>query len=123
MLVSANYEDLIDAKMAIEHLGETKPSIYHKFLNIIELTRKLNFGYQYMGSLLMDEDPSEFKPVGKDDYVLSVYQKEIEELKKDEKFSELKQLLKEYEQVSYANISKLALGNPPRELAGPTVIH
>ncbi|PLS02222.1 hypothetical protein [Neobacillus cucumis] len=123
MLVSANYEDLIDAKMAIEHLSETKPSIYHMFLNIIELTRKLNFGYQYMGALLMDEDPSEFKPVGQDDYVLSVYQEEIEKLKKDEKFSELKQLLKEYEQVSYANISKLALGNPPRELAGPTVIH
>jgi len=123
MLVSANYEDLLDAKMAIENLSETKPSIYHMFLNIIELTRQLNFGYQYMGALLMEEDPSEFKPVGQDDYVFSVYQEEIEKLKRDEKFSELKQLLKEYQQVSYANISKLALGKPPRELAGPTVIH
>jgi hypothetical protein len=123
MLVSANYDDLIDAKMAIEHLSETKPSIYHMFLNIIELTRHLNYGYQYMGALLMDEDPSEFKPMGQDDYVLSVYHHEIEKLKKDEKFPEVKQLLKEVQQVSYANTSKLALGDPPKELAGPTVIH
>ncbi|MGG1679565.1 hypothetical protein ACIFOT_28170 [Neobacillus sp. NRS-1170] len=123
MLVSANYDDLNDAKMAIEHLGQTKPSIYYMFLNIIELTRQLNYGYQYMGALLMDEDPSEFKPAGQDEYVLSVYQKEIEKLKGDQKFYELKQLLKEYQQVSYANISKLALGNPPKELAGPTIIH
>ncbi|MFC3886329.1 hypothetical protein ACFOU2_23710 [Bacillus songklensis] len=123
MLVSANYDDLKDAKIAIENLSETKPSIYHIFLNIIELTRQLNYGYQYMGALLMDEDPSEFKPIGPDDYVLSVYHQEIEKLKKDEKFPELKKLLKEYKQVSYANISKLALGEPPKELAGPTVIH
>lgn len=123
MLVSANYEDLIDAQMAIENLGETRPSIYQMFINIIELTRQLNYGYQYMGALLMDEDPSEFKPAGQDDYILSVYQQEIEKLKRNEKFCELKQLLKEYEQVSYTNISKLALGNPPKELAGPTVIH
>lgn len=123
MLVTANYDDLKYAKIAIENLCATKPSIYQKFLNIIELTRRFNYGYEYMGSLLMDEDSSHFKPIAQDDYVLSVYHQEIDKLKNDPKFLEIKQLLKEYHPVSYANISKLALGENPIELAGPTVIH
>lgn len=123
MLVTPNIDDLKEAKIAIENLSETKPSIYHMFLHIIELTRRFNYGYQYMGALLMDEETREFEPLKQDDYVLSVYHHEIEKLKKDEKFPELKQLLKKYQQVSYANISKLALGEPPKGLTGPTVIH
>lgn len=56
MLVSANYDDLMDAKLAIKNLSTTEPSIYQMFLNIVELTRQLNYGYQYMGKLLMDEE-------------------------------------------------------------------
>ena len=123
MLVSANYDDLKDAKNAMDNLSATKPSIYQQFLNIIELTRQLNFGYEYMGALIMDEDSSQFKPTAQDNYVLSIYHQEIEKIKKDEKFNEIKQLLKEYQQVSYANISKLALGRNPKELTGPTVVH
>jgi hypothetical protein len=54
---------------------------------------------------------------------MSVYHREIEKLKTDEKFSELKQVLNKYKQVSYINISKLALGENPKELVGPTLIH
>jgi hypothetical protein len=76
-----------------------------------------------MGSLIMDEDPSKFQPNAQDDYVLSVYQREIEKLKTDNRFFDLKHLLKTYKPVSYVNISKLALGENPRALVGPTVIH
>ncbi|AZU60568.1 hypothetical protein [Neobacillus mesonae] len=123
MLVSANYDDLKNAKLAIENLSVTDPSIYQMFLNIVELTRQLNYGFQYMGALLMDEDPSEFQPMDQDDYVLSIYHREIKNLKDHSKFSDLKRFLKEYHQLSYANISKLAMGQNPKELAGPTVIH
>ncbi|MED4206953.1 hypothetical protein [Neobacillus mesonae] len=123
MLVSANYDDLKNAKLAIESLSVTDPSIYQMFLNIVELTRQLNYGFQYMGALLMDEDPSEFQPMDQDDYVLSIYHREIENLKDHKRFSDLKRFLKEYHQLSYANISKLAMGQNPKELAGPTVIH
>lgn len=57
MLVSSGFDELNDAKMAIENFNETEPSIYQKFLNIIHLTRQFQNGYQYMGALLMDEDP------------------------------------------------------------------
>ncbi|MGC4378378.1 hypothetical protein WD019_15855 [Fictibacillus sp. Mic-4] len=123
MLIASSYDELKNAQLAIEKLNATKPSIHKKFLNVIRLTRQLQFGYQFMGSLLMDEEPGKFQPRCQDDYVLSIYRQEIEKLKTDERFSELKQLLDSYKQISYANISKLALGEEPAALVGPTVIH
>ncbi|MFF2447163.1 hypothetical protein ACFVSW_08660 [Neobacillus sp. NPDC058068] len=122
MLTTSSYNQLKSAQIAIGKLNSTKPSIYRKFINIIKLTRQLQFGYQYMGSLIMDEDPGKFNPRSQDDYVLSVYYREIENLKTDIKFLELKQLLKTYKQISYANISKLALGENPEALVGPTLV-
>jgi hypothetical protein len=122
MLTTSSYNQLKNAQIAIEKLNVTKPSIYRKFINIIKLTRQLQFGYQYMGSLIMDEDPVKFNPTFQDDYVLSVYYREIENLKTDKKFLDLKQLLKTYKQLSYANISKLALGENPTALVGPTLV-
>jgi hypothetical protein len=122
MLTTSSYNQLKNAQIAIEKLNVTKPSIYRKFINIIKLTRQLQFGYQYMGSLIMDEDPVKFNPMFQDDYVLSVYFREIENLKTDKKFLDLKQLLKTYKQLSYANISKLALGENPTALVGPTLV-
>lgn len=123
MVTESNYTQLKDAQIAIEKLHVTKPSIYKKFINIVKLTRQLHCGYQYMGSVIMGENPSDFYPESLDDYIMSVYHREIEKLKTDEKFSELKQVLNRYKQVSYVNISKLALGENPRELVGPTLIH
>jgi hypothetical protein len=122
MVIASSYDELKNVQNAIENLNKTKPSIYRKFVNIIKLTRQFQYGYQYMGSLIMDEDPSKFHPASQDDYVLSIYHMEIEKLKTDNKFLELKQLLKTYKQVSYVNISKLALGENPKALVGPTLI-
>lgn len=122
MVIASSYNELKNALTAIENLNTKKPSIYQKFIRIIKLTRQFQYGYQYMGSLLMDEDTSEFHPKSQDEYVLSVYHGEIEKMKSDDKFSDLKLLLKAYKQVSYANISKLALGESPGALVGPTVV-
>lgn len=122
MLTTSSYNELKNAQIAIEELNAKKPSIFRKFINIIKLTRQLQFGYQYMGSLIMDEDPDKFNPMSQDDYILSVYYREIENLKTDKKFLDLKELLKTYKQLSYANISKLALGENPVELVGPTLV-
>lgn len=122
MLTTSSYDQLKNAQMAIGKLKDAKPSIYRKFINIIKLTRQLQFGYQYMGALIMDEDPGKFNSTSKDDYVLSVYYREIENLKTDKKFLDLQQLLKTYKQLSYANISKLALGEKPETLVGPTIV-
>lgn len=122
MVLSSSYNELKNAQIAIENFIATKPSIYQKFLNIIKLTRQFQYGYQYMGSLIMEEDDSKFRPSSQDEYVLSVYQTEIEKLKKDHKFFDLKELLNNYKKISYVNISKLVLGENPQALVGPVVI-
>ena len=122
MLVAPCLNELVTTKKAIEKLNETKPTLFRKFMNIIQLTRQLQFGYQFMGTLLMDEDPSGYYPSFKDDYVLSVYKREIENLKKDTRFQDLQQLLASYKKISYSNICKLALGINPKVLVGPTLI-
>ncbi|MFC4802261.1 hypothetical protein ACFPA1_23415 [Neobacillus sp. GCM10023253] len=119
MVIVSSYKELKNVQTAIEKLNA---SIYQKFINIVKLTRQFHYGYQYMGSLLMDEDSSHYEPATQDEYVLSVYYGEIEKLKTDNKFRDLKQLLNNYKQLGYVNISKLALGENPQALVGPTLI-
>lgn len=64
-----------------------------------------------------EEDAADrFQPQGKADYVLAVYKREIDQLKPDRKIQELKQFLAANRQVSYAHLSKLALGMKPEGL-------
>jgi hypothetical protein len=122
MVIESSYDELKRVQTAIDNFKATEPSTYQKFINIINLTRQLQFDYQYMGSLLTEEDASSYQPITNTNYVLSVYRSEIEKLKIDNKFIDLKQLLNKYKKVSYSNISKLALGENPKALVGPTVI-
>lgn len=122
MLTTPSLFDLQRAKSDIESFKTESPSLFQKFMNSIVLTRQLQYGYQYMGCLVMDEDADGFCPTSQDDYVLFVYRKEVEKLKADSKVQELQKLLGTYKQISYANICKLALGINPRSLVGPAVV-
>ncbi|MCM3759914.1 hypothetical protein M3212_03825 [Alkalihalobacillus oceani] len=120
MLTVSSYQEVHTAKEAIERFRQAKPGLFQKFLNVIHLTRQLQYGYQYMGALIMEENAAEqFQPQAQADYVLAVYKREIEQLKADSKIQELKQFLAANRQVSYAHLSKLALGIEPEGLIGP----
>ncbi|WP_337019879.1 hypothetical protein, partial [Oceanobacillus massiliensis] len=82
----------------------------------------LQFKYQYMGCLIMDEEPGKFCPDIQADYVVNVYQQEIEKLKADSKIVELKKFLSEYSQIGYRNLCRLVIGENPRVLVGPQVV-
>lgn len=112
----------MNAKSAIEELKATKPTLYKRFVHIIHLTRQMQFKFQYMGCLIMDEDPSKFRPKFLDDYVLIVYQNEIEKLKADNQVLELKQLLAVYKMVGYAKLCELVMGKNPEVLVGPAIV-
>lgn len=122
MLVTSSIDELLQEQDAIEELKRTKPTCYQRFLNIIRLTRQLQFGFQYMGCLLMDEDTEAFRPTSPDDYVLSVYQQEINRLKADGIAEELHTLLDSSKPLSYSVICKLMLGENPKTLVGPAVV-
>lgn len=72
MLVTSSFSDLMKAKGEIEELKTSMPTVYNKFLHVIHLTRQMHFKFQYMGCLIVDEEPSEFLPNVQDDYVLSL---------------------------------------------------
>lgn len=122
MLVNSSIHELLDAQQSIEAFRKNEPIIYKKVMHMIYLTRQLQFGYQYMGCLLMDENPDKFQPVIQDEYILSVYQQEIEKLKQDKMVHDLKQLLSSYKQISYYVMCQLMLGTNPKLLVGPTVV-
>ncbi|MGP7818835.1 hypothetical protein [Niallia sp. 01092] len=122
MLVTSSFSELMNAKSEIDELKETMPIIYDNFLHVINLTRQLQFKFQYMGCLIMDEEPNEFLPNVQDDYVLALYQREIEKLKVESKFLDLKRLLADYEKIGYANLSALVMGKSPEVLVGPKVV-
>ncbi|MGY0693903.1 hypothetical protein ACW2QC_14130 [Virgibacillus sp. FSP13] len=122
MLATSSINELLCAQREIENFKMAKPALFQKFMNAIHLTRQLQYGFQYLGCLILDENPSEFRPDAQDDYVLSVYQQEIEKLKEDSKAHDLKQLLSTYQQIGYGKICKLALGINPKVLVGPAVV-
>lgn len=122
MLVHSSIDNLLQAQEAIEKLKQKKPTRYQHFLNIIRLTRQLQFGFQYMGRLLMGEEPETSGGDSSEDYVLTVYKREINKFKANGTAEELHTLLDACKPLSYAAICKLMLGESPRTLVGPAVV-
>ncbi|UOQ83614.1 hypothetical protein [Gracilibacillus salinarum] len=122
MIVTSSFQDLHVVKTDLAKLQNNYPNQFTKFINAIKLTRQLQYGFQYMGCLIMGEDAYRFLPQAQISYVLSIYEREMEKLKKDAEFSEVRQLLSDHKQISYDNICKLALGNKPEFLVGPVLV-
>ncbi|SFA95205.1 hypothetical protein SAMN04488072_104108 [Lentibacillus halodurans] len=122
MLISANAQELQRVKQAIERLKENEPVQYQQFKNVINLTRQLQYSFQYLGCLIMNDDPREFEPRLQDGYVLSIYKNEIENLKQKQPIDAVQELLAAYKRVSYDHICKLVLGENVDMLAGPMVV-
>lgn len=113
--------DLEQVCQALENLEKNYPNIHKKLVELVYLTRALNFKFQYMGALLMDKDPAEFTPNSVHDSVLRLYDRELQALKDDPDFSELEQIIHKFAQTGFTNISHLLLGTNPESLVGPTV--
>lgn len=113
--------DLEQVCQALENLKKNYPNIHKKLVEMVYLTRALNFKFQYMGALLMDKDPSEFIPNSVHDSVLRLYNRELQALKDDSDFHELQQIISKFAQTGFTNISHLLLGTEPESLVGPTV--
>src|SRR4051794_27380176 len=114
MLITSSFSDLMEAQRNIEAFKENKPSQYKKFLNLIHLTHQLQFTYQYMGRLVMDEDAKAFEPSNPNEYVLDVYQREVEKLKKDNTLEELKKFMSSCKKIGYTNLAELICGKNPK---------
>ncbi|AZU64142.1 hypothetical protein [Neobacillus mesonae] len=122
MLTLSNINELNTAKAELNVFQRNHPELFGKFIDMIYLTRALHFKYQYMGCLLMDEEPGENTPDFVYGSVLRLYKKEIQQLKNEAEIQSLKDILAQYKQNGYAKLSLLALGQNPETLVGPTLV-
>ena len=118
MVTLSSIGELAAAKNAVEELKNKYPRLYEELLELVYLTKALHFKYEYMGSLLMDENPSEYAPHFAHDCVLRLYEGEIKKLKNDADFPALKQTFARFEHTGYAKICLLVQGIPPESLVG-----
>ncbi|MGG3572456.1 hypothetical protein ABES25_00720 [Bacillus gobiensis] len=119
----ASMSDLQTTKLAVEEFKTAYPDLFDRFVHLIHLTRQLQFKFHYMGCLLLNVNPDKYSPKCIDEFVIDLYKKELSGLKNARGFSVLKQLLAEnYQEIGYANICKLALGEAPKSLIGASVV-
>ncbi|GIN39188.1 MULTISPECIES: hypothetical protein [Heyndrickxia] len=122
MLTLSSLDELQTAKERLANLQQSFPALFDRLVHVTNLTRALNFKYQYMGCLLMDEDPGTSSPNFVQASVLRLYKKEVQLLKNDVDFDKLKQFFTEFKGNGYAKLSLLALGIVPESLTGAPII-
>lgn len=122
MITISSSEQLIKAKKALDSCKFDHPLTFEKLLHIINLTRTLQFKYHYMGSLLLDEDSSQYYPSLVPASVLDLYQQEIQKFKDLPDSAEVLKLFAAFKSIGYAKLSLLVLGKTPESLLGALVI-
>lgn len=115
-------EKLTEAKKAIAQLERMYPALFEKWVHLSNLTRSLQVKYQYMGCLIMDEDPFDCLPNIPHGSVLRLYKREVQLVKNDADIHALKQLFTAFKNTGYAKISLLAIGRTPESLIGASSI-
>lgn len=122
MITISSSEQLVKAKKALDSSKSAHPLTFEKLIHIINLTRTLQFKYHYMGSLLMNEDSSQYYPSLVPASVLDLYQQEIQKFKDMPDSEEVLKLFATYQSIGYAKLSLLVLGKSPESLLGALVI-
>lgn len=122
MITISSSEQLVKAKKALDSSKLAHPLTFEKLIHIINLTRTLQFKYHYMGSLLMNEDSSQYYPSLVPASVLDLYQQEIQKFKDMPDSEEVLKLFAAYQSIGYAKLSLLVLGKSPESLLGALVI-
>ena len=122
MTTICSHEELISTQEALEKIEKSYPALFEHLLHIVNLTRSLQLRYQFMGCLLMDDDPGKNRPPYLHQSVLELYIKEIQKLKENPDFPVIQKTFSSYKKIGYAKMSLLLQGTAPETLTGLTVI-
>jgi hypothetical protein len=116
-------DELKKVKKALDQLENSYPALFEKMVHVMNLTRALQMKYQYMGCLIMDEDPSDCLPnLPHGSSVLRLYKKEVASLKNDADAYIMKQIFTSFKETGYAKISLLSLDRTPESLVGASSV-
>lgn len=122
MVTLSSVDELQTAEKEVENIKNSYPELFKKILHVVGLTRAFQFKYQYMGCLIMDENPNDYAPEFVMPSVISLYKAEIQKLKDDPSIQILRKTFANYESIGYAKVSMLVLGQSPESLIGASYI-
>ncbi|TWD94704.1 hypothetical protein FB545_4663 [Peribacillus frigoritolerans] len=122
MITLSNVDELQASEAALEKIKYSYPELFNKLLHVVALTRALQFKYQFMGTLIMDENPNEYTPEFVMPSVIELYIEEVQKLKDDPNIQVLLQTFSQSKNIEYAKISMLVLGKSPESLLGASCI-
>lgn len=122
MITLSNKQELTTTKEAIDQLKEDCPQLYAKLLHVVHLTRTLQFKYQYLGSLILEEDSNSSRPQFIYSSILRLYKSEVQKLKDDENHFKIKSIFKQNKHTGIAKICLLVIGHTPETLIGASSI-
>lgn len=122
MITLSNVDELQASEAALEKIKYSCPELFNKLLHVVALTRALQFKYQFMGTLIMDENHNEYTPEFVMPSVIELYIEEVQKLKDDPNIQVLLQTFSQSKNIGYAKISMLVLGKSPESLLGASCI-
>ncbi|MFE4707855.1 hypothetical protein [Peribacillus simplex] len=122
MITLSSVDELQATEAALEKIRYSYPELFNKLLHAVALTRALQFKYQFMGTLIMDENPNEYTPEFVMPSVIGLYIEEVQKLKDDPDIQVLLQTFSQFKNIGYAKISMLVLGKSPESLLGASYI-
>ncbi|MFJ7310206.1 hypothetical protein [Peribacillus frigoritolerans] len=122
MITLSNVDELQASEAALEKIKYSYPELFNKLLHVVALTRALHFKYQFMGTLIMDENHNEYTPEFVMPSIIELYIEEVQKLKDDPNIQVLLQTFSQSKNIGYAKISMLVLGKSPESLLGASCI-
>lgn len=122
MITLSNVDELQASEAALEKIKCSYPELFNKLLHVVALTRALQFKYQFMGTLIIDENPNEYTPEFVMPSIIELYIEEVQKLKDDPNIQVLLQTFSQSKNIGYAKISMLVLGKSPESLLGASCI-
>ncbi|MEP9407449.1 hypothetical protein ABKP09_14105 [Peribacillus frigoritolerans] len=122
MITLSNVDELQASEAALEKIKYSYPELFNKLLHVVALTRALQFKYQFMGTLIMDENHNEYTPEFVMPSIIELYIEEVQKLKDDPNIQVLLQTFSQSKNIGYAKISMLVLSKSPESLLGASCI-
>ncbi|RYL95030.1 hypothetical protein EWI07_03105 [Sporolactobacillus sp. THM7-4] len=121
MKTICSIQDLEKAQKAIEDFKAGYPNTYYRLLHLVNLTRQLQFKYEYLCGLMLGKDTitHRFAPHFVQRSIIDLYISEIEKIHKHPLGLEaLKTLMSNHQEIGYENFCLLVRGKSPEEVKG-----
>ncbi|TGA97944.1 hypothetical protein E4665_09735 [Sporolactobacillus shoreae] len=121
MKMISSLQDLRNTQTDVEKFKAGFPNTYYRLLHLVNFTRQLQFKYEYLCGLMLDDDSyaSHFAPHFVQRSIIDLYKSEIEKIHKHpEGLEALKQLIDTHKEIGYENFCLLIRGKTPEEIKG-----